>query len=82
MGNVYLGRIASESGFQRLYAIKVLHPHLAHEEAFVEMLLDEAHIAARLHHPNVVWRASIWVRKTAFITSSWSTSRAVRSRFC
>jgi hypothetical protein len=54
MANVYLGRHAGASGFQRLFAIKVLHPHLAEEEAFVEMLLDEAHIAARLHHPNVV----------------------------
>ncbi len=44
----------AKAGFQRLFAIKVLHPHLAHEEAFVEMLLDEARIAARLHHPNVV----------------------------
>jgi len=54
MANVYLGRHEGGSGFQRLVAIKVLHPHLAEEEAFVEMLLDEARIAARLHHPNVV----------------------------
>ena len=54
MANVYLGRHASEAGFQRLFAIKVLHPHLAHEEAYVEMLLDEARIAASLHHPHVV----------------------------
>src|SRR5450432_3735648 len=54
MANVYLGRHAGGSGFQRLFAIKVLHPHLAQEELFIEMLLDEARIAARLHHPNVV----------------------------
>jgi serine/threonine protein kinase len=54
MANVYLGRHAGGAGFQRLFAIKVLHPHLAQEEAFIEMLLDEARIAARLHHPNVV----------------------------
>jgi eukaryotic-like serine/threonine-protein kinase len=54
MANVYLGRLASGAGFQRLFAIKVLHPHLAEEEAFIDMLLDEARIAARLHHPNVV----------------------------
>jgi serine/threonine protein kinase len=54
MANVYLGRHVGGAGFQRLFAIKVLHPHLAQEEAFVEMLLDEARIAARLHHPNVV----------------------------
>lgn len=54
MANVYLARMSGTAGFQRLFAIKVLHPHLANEEAFVQMLLDEARIAARLHHPNVV----------------------------
>ena len=54
MATVYLARTAGEAGFQRLFAIKVLHPHLAKEEGFVTMLLDEARIAARLHHPNVV----------------------------
>jgi eukaryotic-like serine/threonine-protein kinase len=54
MATVYLGRSTGEAGFSRLFAIKVLHPHLAEEEGFVKMLLDEARIAARLHHPNVV----------------------------
>jgi len=54
MANVYLGKHTGEAGFQRLYAIKVLHPHLAEEEAFITMLFEEAGIAARLHHPNVV----------------------------
>ena len=54
MANVYLGRQSGSAGFQRLFAIKVLHPHLAQEGPFVEMLLDEARIAASLHHPNVV----------------------------
>src|ERR1041384_8825556 len=55
MANVYLGRHAGSAGFKRVYAIKILHPHLAaQEESFVEMLLDEARIDSRLHHPNVV----------------------------
>jgi eukaryotic-like serine/threonine-protein kinase len=54
MANVYLGRHTGEAGFQRLYAIKVLHPHLADEEAFITMLFEEARLAACLHHPNVV----------------------------
>ena len=54
MATVYLGRIAGEARFSRLFAIKVLHPHLADDEGFVSMLLDEAQIAARIHHPNVV----------------------------
>ena len=54
MATVHLARVAGEAGFQRLFAIKVLHTHLATETAFVSMFLDEARIAAMLHHPNVV----------------------------
>jgi eukaryotic-like serine/threonine-protein kinase len=54
MGTVYLARNAGEGRFQRLFAIKVLHPHLASETAFIDMMRDEAQIAARLHHTNVV----------------------------
>ncbi|HTR51384.1 MAG TPA: serine/threonine-protein kinase [Kofleriaceae bacterium] len=54
MATVYLARNAGELGFQRLCAVKVLHPHLAEEPGFVEMLTDEARLAAQLHHPNVV----------------------------
>lgn len=54
MGSVHLARLPGAGGFQRLYAIKVMHPHLAEETEFVDMLLDEARIAARIHHPNAV----------------------------
>lgn len=54
MGTVYLARHAGEAGFQRLFAIKLMHQHLAEDQEFIDMLLDEARIAARIHHPNVV----------------------------
>ncbi|MBL9112836.1 MAG: protein kinase, partial [Myxococcales bacterium] len=54
MATVYLARLSSVAGFQRLYAIKRLHPHLQREPEFVDMFLDEARLAARIHHPNVV----------------------------
>jgi serine/threonine protein kinase len=54
MGSVYLARRAGEGGFRRLFAVKAMHPHLAEDHAFVEMLRDEARIAAQLHHQNVV----------------------------
>ena len=54
MATVYLARLSGVAGFQRLVAIKRLHPHLAKEPEFVEMFLDEARLAARIHHPNVV----------------------------
>lgn len=54
MGMVCLGRLGGAGGFQRLFAIKVMHPHLLEDAQFVGMLLDEARLAARIHHPNVV----------------------------
>ncbi|NOY92422.1 MAG: protein kinase [Deltaproteobacteria bacterium] len=54
MAGVYAGRAVGVAGFERLVAIKVLHPHLAYEEEFISMFLDEARLAARIRHPNVV----------------------------
>ncbi len=54
MATVYLARLSGVGGFQRNVAIKVLHPHLAYDDEFVEMFLDEARLAAMIHHPNVV----------------------------
>jgi serine/threonine protein kinase len=54
MASVHLGRLMGPAGFSRTVAIKRLHPHLARDPDFVAMLIDEARIAARVRHPNVV----------------------------
>ena len=54
MGRVYLARSSGQAGFERLFAIKVMHDRLLDDAEARLMLLDEAHIASRLHHPNVV----------------------------
>jgi serine/threonine-protein kinase len=54
MASVYLARTQSDFGMTRLHALKVLHPHLSGLREFIDMLMDEAKIASRLHHPNVV----------------------------
>ena len=54
MATVFLGRLGGVGGFQRFVAIKRLHPHLAAEQEFIEMFLDEARLAAGIHHPHVV----------------------------
>lgn len=54
MATVYLGRAKGKAGFEKVVAVKVIHPHLAAEAEFVGMFLDEARIAARIHHPHVV----------------------------
>ncbi len=54
MATVYLGRIAGAGGFDRRVAMKVLHAHLAEDPNIRDMFLDEARLAARIRHPNVV----------------------------
>jgi len=54
MGTVYLCRVTGEGGFRRLFALKVIREHHNRNQAYVQMLLEEARIASRLNHPNVV----------------------------
>jgi serine/threonine protein kinase len=54
MATVYLARLLGLGGVARLFAIKRLHPHLAKDREFVDMFIDEARLAARIRHPNVV----------------------------
>ncbi len=54
MATIHLARLTGEEGFSRIVAAKRLHASLVEDGDFVQMFLDEAHIAARIHHPNVV----------------------------
>jgi hypothetical protein len=54
MAAVHVGRLAGEGGFARTVAVKRLHPQFALDPDFVAMFLDEARLAARIRHPNVV----------------------------
>ena len=54
MATVHFGRLLGPAGFSRTVAIKRLHPQLAKDPEFVSMFLDEARLAARVRHPNVV----------------------------
>jgi eukaryotic-like serine/threonine-protein kinase len=54
MAEVYLARQAGAAGFEKLVCLKRILPHLARDRQFVEMFLNEARLAARLDHPNIV----------------------------
>lgn len=54
VGTVYLARRRGPASFQRLVAVKRLHPQFASSPSFVTMFTDEARLAARIHHANVV----------------------------
>ncbi|MBW2453516.1 MAG: serine/threonine protein kinase [Deltaproteobacteria bacterium] len=54
MAQISLGKVVGVGGFERLVAIKAMHPHMMEEQDYVDMFLDEARLAARIRHPNVV----------------------------
>lgn len=52
-GGMATVNLAIADGLDKLLALKVIHPHLAHEESFLRMFLDEARIASSVSHRNV-----------------------------
>lgn len=54
MASVHMGRLIGPAGFSRVVAIKRSHAAYAKDPAFVSMMLDEARLASRVRHPNVV----------------------------
>jgi serine/threonine-protein kinase len=53
MAELHIARLVGAGGFAKLFAIKRILPHLAHDERFVTMFMDEAKVAAQLSHPNI-----------------------------
>jgi serine/threonine-protein kinase len=54
MAEVFLAVVRGPAGFNKLMVIKQIRPQLAEDPEFLGMFLDEARLAARLSHPNVV----------------------------
>jgi serine/threonine protein kinase len=54
MATVHLGRVLEPDGTSRTVAVKRLHPQFCKDPEFVAMFIDEARLAARIKHTNVV----------------------------
>jgi serine/threonine-protein kinase len=54
MATIHIARLMGDVGFSRIVAAKRMHPELAEDKEFVSMFLDEARIASKVHHRNVV----------------------------
>jgi len=54
MATVHFARLLGAHGFTRTVAAKRLLSHLSRDHDFALMLVDEARLAARINHPNVV----------------------------
>jgi serine/threonine protein kinase len=54
MAEIHIAKQRGMEGFEKIVVIKVILPHLATNQDLVNMFLDEARIAARLTHSNIV----------------------------
>src|SRR5262245_54263570 len=54
MASVHLGRMKGHAGFSRTVAVKQLHASFSEDPGVLSTLLDEARLASRIQHPNVV----------------------------
>ena len=61
MATVHIGRQGGDAGFSKLVAVKRMHPQFAKDTDFLAMFLDEARLAARIRHPNVIQPVDVLV---------------------
>ena len=54
MGNVYIAMAQGPGSFSKLVVLKELKPEYARDPDFLAMFYEEARVASRLHHPNIV----------------------------
>jgi serine/threonine-protein kinase len=53
MGEIFLARLEGAAGFEKLFVIKRILPHLADDPRFRAMLIGEARIASMMTHANI-----------------------------
>lgn len=54
MAEVWLARSSSIGGFEKILAIKRMHPRLSANRDFVSLFIEEAKLTVSLNHPNIV----------------------------
>lgn len=54
MADVFKGRVQGPAGFERVFVVKRILPHLSDDPTFTTMFAEEAKLSARLSHPNIV----------------------------
>jgi serine/threonine-protein kinase len=54
MAEIFVARVIGPEGFSKDVVIKVVHGFLSRDQQFVQMFIDEARLASKLNHANVV----------------------------
>lgn len=83
MAEIFLAAYVGPEGFKKNVAIKRILPNLTEDPDFVTMFLDEARLAARFSHPNIVQIFELGqVKGTYFVAMEYvhglSTSRILK----
>ncbi len=53
MGEIFLARLEGAAGFEKLFVVKRILPHLADDARFRQMLIAEARVTSKLSHANI-----------------------------
>ncbi|MBK8995206.1 MAG: serine/threonine protein kinase [Myxococcales bacterium] len=78
MARVWAAKQHGQRGFSKLVAIKTILPQLAKDPAFESMFLDEAHLSAGVHHPNVCEIFDLGEEQgTLYIAMEWVNGEAL-----
>ena len=83
MADVYKGRIQGPAGFERVFVVKRILPHLSDDPTFIKMFVEEAKLSARLNHPNIVQIFELGsVEGEYFISMEYVRGRTICPRRC
>jgi eukaryotic-like serine/threonine-protein kinase len=79
MGQVWAARFVGSHGFSKLVAIKTILPLLVADAEVEKMFLDEARVAAMVHHPNVCQTLELGDEsKTLYMVMEWVDGASFR----
>ena len=82
MAEVFKALALGQHGFQKVLAIKRVLPNISEDPGFVDMFVDEANIAGRLHHANIVQIYDLGVfEESYFIAMEFVEGRDLRAVF-
>ena len=86
MASVHIGMLTGAVGFRRMVALKQLHSRFIHDPDFVAQFINEARLAARIHHANVVQTLDVvWTGKQLMLVLEYvdgdTLNRVLRSAF-
>jgi serine/threonine protein kinase len=82
MAELFRAKLTGVEGFEKLIAIKKILQHLNSEDKLVSAFIEEAKLAANLHHPNIVQIYDFgYMNETYYIAMEYLSGRDLRFVF-